>query len=56
MMDDNIPNNILRKSDLSWEEILLIDYFRNNPSEQENILETLKSRWNKMKIAAAYRG
>ena len=42
MMDDNIPNNILRKSDLSWEEILLIDYFRNNPSEQENILETLK--------------
>lgn len=41
-MSDTIPEKILRKSDLSLDEMLLLKYFRDNPTEQENILEKIK--------------
>lgn len=41
-MNDNVPEKILRKADLSWDEMQLLTYFRGNPAEHKNILEILK--------------
>ncbi len=40
--DEQIPNPILEKSDLSWDEAQLIEYIRSHPEEKEKIIELLK--------------
>ena len=40
--DEQIPNPILEKSNLSWDEAQLIEYIRSHPEEKENIIEIIK--------------
>ncbi len=41
--DEKIPERILRKSNLSYDEIQLVEYFRQHPDDQSKIIELLKS-------------
>ena len=40
--DEQIPNPILEKSNLSWDEAQLIEYIRSHPEEKDEILKLLK--------------
>ena len=40
--DYAIPQHILEKSDLSWDEAQLIEYIRSHPEEKDEILKLLK--------------
>lgn len=40
--DKQIPNPILEKSNLSWDEAQLIEYIRSHPEEKDEILKLLK--------------
>jgi len=40
--DGQIPNHILKKSNLSWDEAQLIEYIRSHPEEKDEILKLLK--------------
>ena len=38
----NIPDYILQKSNLSWDEAQLIEYIRSHPEELNEIINSLK--------------
>ncbi len=40
--DEQIPNPILEKSNLSWDEAQLIEYIRSHPEELKEIINSLK--------------
>lgn len=40
--DEAVPINILEKSQIQFEERLIIDYIRRNPDELEKIMRILK--------------
>ena len=40
--DYDIPQHILEKSDLSWDEAQLIEYIRSHPEELNEILNLFK--------------
>lgn len=39
---EEIPDYILKKSNLSWDEVQLIEYIRSQPEELNEILNSLK--------------
>lgn len=41
-MNEQIPDYILNKSILSWDEKQLIEYIRQHPEEKDKIIELLK--------------
>ena len=41
-MNEQIPDYILEKSSLSWEEKQIIEYIRQHPEEREKLIELLK--------------
>ncbi len=40
--DEHIPDYILQKSNLSWDEAQLIEYIRSHPEELNKIINSLK--------------
>lgn len=40
--DEQIPDYILQKSNLSWDEAQLIEYIRSHPEDLNEILNLLK--------------
>lgn len=40
--DEQIPLHILEKSNISWDEVQLIEYIRTHPEEKDRIIELLK--------------
>lgn len=41
-MNEQIPDYILKKSNLSFDEKQLIEYIRQHPEEKEKVIELLK--------------
>lgn len=39
---EEIPDYILKKSNLSWDEVQLIEYIRSQPEELKEIINLLK--------------
>lgn len=40
--EDNVPEFLLRKSALSWEERQIVEYMRRNPRKTAELLSELK--------------